>query len=113
MNTGWIGGPVGVGERIDIPLTRAIINSILDGSLLHDEYDTLPFFHLKIPLHVKCCDNRILNPRNLWNDPLAWDKAARELASKFIKNFSNFIDNEHARMIAETAGPELEQYSHH
>ncbi len=107
VNTGWIGGPVGVGRRIDIPTTRAIINSILDGSLENEEYEVLPVFRLNIPRHVKCCDDKLLNPKCLWNDPKGWEAAAHNLAKKFIDNFSVFLDNEHARKIEKSAGPVL------
>jgi len=106
VNTGWIGGPVGTGERIDIPSTRAIINSILDGTLQKQEYEILPYFNLRIPKHVPCCDDDILNPRNKWRNPGDWDVAAKDLAKKFRANFKNFMDNEHAIMLAKVAGPD-------
>ena len=76
VNTGWIGGPYGVGKRIDIPSTRAIIDAILDGSLDNAEYEKLPVFGLDIPKAVNNVDSKLLNPRNLWNDPTAWDASA-------------------------------------
>jgi len=105
VNTGWVGGPVSVGDRIDIPSTRAIINAILDGSLESEEYETLPFFKLQIPKHVNGVDSKILNPRNLWSDGNKWDEAARKLARKFINNFDHFTDNEAGKRLAENAGP--------
>lgn len=106
VNTGWIEGPYGIGRRIDIPSTRAIIDAILDGSLDNAEYETLPIFNLQVPKSVPNVNNQILNPRNIWQNPTDWDNAAKELGLKFIKNFENFTDNEEGkRLIA--AGPQL------
>jgi phosphoenolpyruvate carboxykinase (ATP) len=106
VNTGWIEGPYGVGRRIDIPSTRAIIDAILDGSLDNAEYEALPIFNLQVPKSVPNVNNQILNPRNIWQNPTDWDNAAKELGLKFIKNFENFTDNEEGkRLIA--AGPQL------
>ena len=107
VNTGWIGGPVGVGKRIDIPSTRAIINAILDGSLLNVEYESIPFFKLSIPKSVPGVESKLLNPRNLWASPSKWDEAAKDLAGRFIRNFKSFEDTEAARFLAKTAGPEV------
>ena len=82
VNTGWIGRPNGVGNRIDIPSTRAIIDAILDGSLEKAEYEELPIFQLMIPKQVHCVKPGLLNPRNLWADPEKWDAAALNLGSK-------------------------------
>ncbi len=106
VNTGWIGGAYGTGKRIDIPSTRAIINAILDGSLDKAETETIPVFNLKVPKTVNGVDSKILNPRNLWADPAGWDKAARELGAKFIKNFENFTDTEEGKRLV-AAGPQL------
>ena len=107
VNTGWIGGPVGVGHRIDIPATRAIIDAIHNGSLLEEDYETLPFFNLRIPKSVKSVDPYLLNPRNNWQKPEDWDKAAMDLAQKFADNFTSFMDNEAAVRLAEVAGPRI------
>ncbi|MCB8994869.1 MAG: phosphoenolpyruvate carboxykinase (ATP) [Bacteroidales bacterium] len=107
VNTGWIGGPVGVGRRIDIPSTRSIINAILDGSLESGEFEILPFFNLSIPKQVKGVDSKLLNPRNYWKSSAEWDKSARDLAGKFIANFEKFTHNEAGRKLAEVAGPKL------
>ncbi len=108
VNTGWVGGPVGVGKRIDIPSTRAIIDAILNGSLLDVKYQTIPYFNLSIPVHVEGCNDLILNPRNLWKDPGEWDTAAKSLASRFIENFRHFVDNDAAVRLADTAGPKID-----
>lgn len=106
VNTGWIGGPCGVGKRIDIPSTRAIIDAILEGTLLNEEFELLPIINLMIPKHVKGVNPTVLNPRNLWEDTSKWDIAARELAGKFIANFANFTDNEEGQRLVK-AGPQL------
>ncbi len=106
VNTGWIGGPYGIGKRIDLPVTRKIIDSILDGSLDNAEYETIPIFNLAIPKAVEGIDSKIFNPRNLWDNPEEWDKAAAELAKKFIANFEYFTDNEEVKKLV-SAGPQI------
>ncbi|MDR0763309.1 MAG: phosphoenolpyruvate carboxykinase (ATP) [Bacteroidales bacterium] len=106
VNTGWIGGPYGVGKRIDIPSTRAIINAILDGSLDRTETETIPVFNLEVPKVVNSVDSKLLNPRTYWANPSEWDAAARNLAQKFIDNFINFTDNEQGKALVEF-GPKL------
>ncbi len=106
VNTGWIGGPYGVGKRIDLPTTRKIVDAILDGSLDKAEYETIPYFNLAVPKSLEGIDSKVFNPRNLWDDPKEWDKAARSLAEKFIKNFESFTDNEEGKRLV-AAGPQL------
>lgn len=106
VNTGWIGGPYGVGNRIDIPSTRAIIDAILDGSLLNEEYEHLPLLNLNIPRRVRGVKEGILNPRNSWKNASDWEKAAQELALKFITNFESFTDNEAGARLVK-AGPQV------
>ncbi|PIE84415.1 MAG: phosphoenolpyruvate carboxykinase (ATP) [Bacteroidia bacterium] len=106
VNTGWIGGAYGVGKRIDLPSTRAIINAILDGSLVDVEYETLPIFNLAVPKSVPGVDPKMLNPRNAWASAADWEKQARSLAEKFIANFENFTDNEAGKALI-PAGPQL------
>jgi len=106
VNTGWIGGKYGVGKRIDLPSTRAIINAILDGSIEESEFETLPVFNLQVPKSLKGVDSKMLNPRHAWADAAEYDETAKGLAAKFIKNFENFTDNEAGkRLIA--AGPQI------
>ncbi|HRX30529.1 MAG TPA: phosphoenolpyruvate carboxykinase (ATP) [Tenuifilaceae bacterium] len=106
VNTGWIGGAYGVGKRIDLPSTRAIINAILDGSIENEELEELPIFNLQIPKSLKGVDSKLLNPQNAWANPKDWEKAAKDLAQKFIKNFDNFTDNEWGKRLV-AAGPKL------
>jgi len=106
INTGWIGGAYGTGKRIDIPLTRAIINAILEGNFDTEHLEELPIFGLMIPKQIKEIGSHLLNPRTLWADPNKWDEQARFLAKKFIDNFENFTDNEYGKMLV-AAGPKL------
>jgi len=107
VNTGWIGGAYGTGKRIDLPSTRAIINAILDGSFDDGEFENCPIFNLAIPKAVNGVDSKLLNPRNLWANPEEWDVAAKNLGQMFIDNFDFFTDNEDAKKLVETAGPQL------
>ena len=106
VNTGWIGGPYGTGERIDITATRSIINAILDGSIDEQEYEEMPVFNLSIPKKVVGVESKFLNPRNSWPDAADWDKAARELGEKFINNFRKYTDTVHGKELV-SAGPQL------
>ncbi len=106
VSTGWVGGPYGVGERMDLPSTRKIIDAILDGTLDDAEYEMLPYFNLSIPKEVEGVDSVLLNPRNAWNNSEEWDAAAHNLAEKFINNFKAFTDNEEGKRLVE-AGPKL------
>ena len=107
VNTGWTGGPYGVGKRIDLPITRKIIDAILDGTLDNVEYELFPVFNLWIPKEIPGIDSSILNPRNTWEDKEAYDKMRIELAKKFIENFKQFMDNEEGKRLAEV-GPKID-----
>ncbi|HZJ74781.1 MAG TPA: phosphoenolpyruvate carboxykinase (ATP) [Perlabentimonas sp.] len=106
VNTGWVGGSYGVGNRIDLSATRAIINAILDGSIENEEFETMPVFNLQIPKSLKGVDSKLLNPRNSWPNPEGWDAAAKSLAERFIANFENFTDNEAGKNLIK-AGPQI------
>lgn len=106
VNTGWIGGAYGVGKRIDLPSTRAIIDAILNGDLEKAEFDILPIFNLRVPKSVPGVDSKLLNPQNAWAKAADWEKQARNLAAKFIENFKNFTDNEAGKKLV-SAGPQL------
>ncbi|MEL7434920.1 MAG: phosphoenolpyruvate carboxykinase (ATP), partial [Chloroflexota bacterium] len=90
VNTGWTAGPHGVGYRINLPHTRAIINAILDGDLEDASYTTEPFFGLSIPDAVPGVPTDILTPRNTWDNPDAYDQKASELVAMFRENFKNY-----------------------
>lgn len=106
VNTGWVGGAYGIGSRISLKATRAIINAIHDGSINNCEYEELKPFGLMIPKALNGVDSQLLNPRNMWEDKQAYDKQARDLASAFIKNFENFTDNEAGKQLV-AFGPSL------
>lgn len=104
VNTGWTGGEYGVGKRIDLKSTRAIISAILNNELVDAEYELMQPFGLQIPKAVNGVNSSILNPRNTWENKVEFDNKANDLASKFIKNFENFTDNEEGKSLVK-AGP--------
>ncbi len=106
VNTGWMGGPFGTGNRIDLPSTRRIINAILDDSISKGDFITLPIFNLNVPLEIEGVDCNILHPGKSWDSPAKWHIAATDLALKFINNFSKFTANkETARLVGH--GPKV------
>jgi phosphoenolpyruvate carboxykinase (ATP) len=90
VNTGWQGGPYGVGKRMDIPYTRAMVDSAVEGELIHEEFEIEPAFGFAIPKFCRGVPAQILNPRNAWRDKAAYDKAAEDLRQRFAKNFERF-----------------------
>jgi len=92
VNTGWTGGPYGIGSRMKLKYTRAMINAALDGKLDNVEYSTHSIFKLAMPTSCENVPSDILNPRNTWNDKDAYDKKASQLANQFHKNFETFKD---------------------
>jgi phosphoenolpyruvate carboxykinase (ATP) len=106
INTGWTGGPYGTGNRIDLPSTRKIINSILDDSILNYEFTTIPVFNFSIPTKIDGVDENILNPVKSWSSLSSWRIAATDLAFKFINNFSKFSANKDTAKLAEY-GPKI------
>lgn len=93
VNTGWTGGAYGVGKRMSITHTRALLNAALNGELDNAEYRTDPFFGLAIPTHVNGVPDEVLDPREAWADKAAYDKAARGLVQRFIENFESFAEH--------------------
>lgn len=90
INTGWSGGEYGVGSRIKLRYTRAMIHAAMDGDLDQVEYHTHDVFGLAIPRECPGVPSNILNPKNTWADANAYDAKANELAGKFIQNFKKF-----------------------
>ena len=90
VNTGWSGGAYGVGKRMSIAHTRAMVNAALEGKLSDVAFESEPFFGLEIPATVPGVPNDVLNPRNAWNDKAAYDTTARRLAGLFADNFKQF-----------------------
>ena len=101
VNTGWSGGKFGVGKRMSLKITRALVNAALDGRLSKVEFQTEPAFGLSIPVSCPEVPAEILNPRNAWADKAAYDKTAAELAARFEANFKQFDASEAIR----AAGP--------
>jgi phosphoenolpyruvate carboxykinase (ATP) len=106
VNTGWMGGAYGSGTRIDLPSTRHIINSILNGSIIKSEFTTLPIFNLSIPAKVDNVDTGILDPSKTWESSAKWRIAATDLAIKFNNNFNKFKGNKHIEKLVEF-GPKI------
>ncbi len=92
VNTGWSGGAYGIGERISLKYTRAMITSALTGKLDNVNYETHPVFGLAMPTECENVPSEILNPKNTWQDKAAYDVKANELAEAFIKNFEKYAE---------------------
>jgi phosphoenolpyruvate carboxykinase (ATP) len=90
INTGWSGGPYGVGQRIKIAHTRAMVHAALDGALSAVPTRTDPNFNLSVPTACPDVPADVLDPRNTWADKQAYDAQARKLAAMFIENFKMF-----------------------
>jgi phosphoenolpyruvate carboxykinase (ATP) len=90
VNTGWTGGPYGVGKRMSLPYTRALITAALKNQLDKVSYQNHEVFGLAMPVSCPGVPSEILNPRHTWADQDAYDHQANELASAFLKNFEKF-----------------------
>jgi phosphoenolpyruvate carboxykinase (ATP) len=87
INTGWTGGPYGEGERIDLTYTRAMVDAALNGKLKGVEYEEDENFHLKRPRTCPDVPDRVLNPKETWDDPDAYENRGRKLAKEFSTHF--------------------------
>ena len=105
VNTGWTGGKYGVGNRMPIKATRALLNAALDGSLNNAEFRIDPNFGFEVPVAVPGVDSNILDPRSTWADGADYDATAQKLVNLFIDNFAQFADHvdEGVREAAPTA----------
>jgi phosphoenolpyruvate carboxykinase (ATP) len=92
INTGWTGGPYGIGNRMKLKYTRAMITAALEGKLNMIEFDQHPVFGMMIPTECPGVPSEILNPRNTWANKDAYDEKAKYLAGLFIKNFEKYKD---------------------
>ena len=90
VNTGWTGGAFGVGHRMPIKATRALLAAALDGTLANVEMRVDPHFSFRVPVAVPGVDAKILNPRDTWTDKAAYDAQARKLVQMFCDNFRKF-----------------------
>ena len=102
VNTGWNG----TGKRISIKDTRGIIDAILDGSIDKAPTKTIPFFDFVVPTELPGVDPKILDPRDTYECACQWEEKAKDLAGRFIKNFSKFTGNEAGKALV-VAGPKL------
>lgn len=105
INTGWTGGPYGVGERFKIAYSRAVIKAAIDGDLDDVEYRIDPNFGFEVPTECPGVPTEILDPRSTWSDPEAYDVKAQELAKLFVENFEEFASEVTEEIVA--AGPTI------
>jgi phosphoenolpyruvate carboxykinase (ATP) len=102
VNTGWNG----TGKRISIRDTRGIIDAILNGSIDNAPTKKIPFFDFEVPTKLQGVATEILDPRDTYKCASEWEEKAKDLASRFIKNFKKFEGNEAGKALV-SAGPKL------
>jgi phosphoenolpyruvate carboxykinase (ATP) len=102
VNTGWNGS----GKRISIRDTRGIIDAILNGDILNSPTKKIPYFNLEVPTELPGVDTNILDPRDTYENASDWDVKAKDLAQRFVKNFTNYETNEAGKALV-AAGPQL------
>jgi phosphoenolpyruvate carboxykinase (ATP) len=105
VNTGWTGGKYGVGERIHLPYTRAMVSAALGGALDDTPTHREPFFGLEIPDNCPGVPEEVLDPRKTWADPEAYDEQAKGLAARFTENFQRYVDQVTPEVVE--AGPAI------
>jgi phosphoenolpyruvate carboxykinase (ATP) len=105
LNTGWVGGPYGVGKRISIRHTRNLLTAALDGSLLNVEYYTDPVFGFQVPKTCPNVPDDVLYPAKAWHSQEQYDQKYHQLAARFIENFKKFAD--HTSPEVREAGPKI------
>jgi len=105
MNTGYTGGPYGVGKRMSIQHTRTLLNAALDGKLDNVKYTKHSIFGVEVPTDAPGVPAQVLNPRETWPDKAAYDAKAKELATLFADNFKQFADQASPEVVA--AGPKV------
>lgn len=103
VNTGWTGGPYGIGKRMSIHHTRTLLNAALDGKLLNVDYWTDPVFGFGVPKHCDGVPDKVLHPVETWEDPHAYQDKYLQLAALFIENFKKFAAGTSPEVAA--AGP--------
>ncbi len=104
VNTGWSGGPAGVGQRIKLAYTRAMVSAALSGQLDGVPTYTDPVFGLHVPTRVEGVPDAVLRPRETWPDTRVYDEKARDLARRFAENFKKFAN---APAAVQAAGPRV------
>lgn len=105
LNTGWTGGPYGVGSRMKIKYTRAMLNAALHGQLDDAEFVEDPIFGLQIPTSCPDVPAEVLNPKNTWDDKAKYEETAKKLAGMFVNNFKEFEEGTSEGI--KNAGPKL------
>lgn len=107
INTGWTGGPYGVGSRMKLAYTRAMITAALNGELNKVTFEAHPVFGYMMPTTCPNVPVELLNPRNTWSDKAAYDAQANKLANMFVKNFEQYAAGVDAEILA--AAPKATQ----
>jgi phosphoenolpyruvate carboxykinase (ATP) len=105
VNTGWVGGPYGVGKRISIRHTRALLNAALNGQLNQVKYTKDPIFGFLVPIECPGVPSEVLLPASSWGDKHEYDRRYKDLAMRFKQNFAKFTDNTPQEVIE--AGPNI------
>ena len=106
INTGWSGGPYGIGHRMKLPYTRAMITAALEGKLDNVNFEAHPVFGMLMPTECPNVPSEILNPRNTWADKDAYDTKAKNLANQFRKNFEKYASGVSEEILA--AAPKVD-----
>jgi phosphoenolpyruvate carboxykinase (ATP) len=96
LNTGWVGGPYGVGDRISIAHTRAIVRAVVEGRLRDVPTRVDPVFGVHVPLEVDGTPREVLDPRSAWSDPAAYDRQAARLKAMFDENITEIGERDSA-----------------
>jgi len=109
VNTGWTGGPYGVGHRMPIDHTRVMVRAALNGELADVPYERDPVFGFEVPTEVPGVPSQVLRPRGTWGDPAAYDAKAAELAAMFAENFAEYADGVPADVL--DAGPRIDAFT--
>ncbi len=94
VNTGWVGGAYGVGQRMSLKYTRAMLNAAISGALQGVPFTPHPVFRVLVPASCPGVPPELLDPRGMWKDPAAYDRAAADLSGRFNRNFRKFEDVE-------------------
>jgi phosphoenolpyruvate carboxykinase (ATP) len=105
VNTGWTGGQYGIGKRMSIKHTRTLLDAALSGALKDVEYRTDPVFGFEVPKHCEGVPDKVLIPKETWEDPQAYEEKYVQLASLFVENFKKFQDGCPTETLK--AGPDL------
>jgi len=105
VNTGWVGGPYGVGKRISIRYTRALLNAVLNGKLDDVSYMKDPIFGFEVPMECPNVPAEVLSPFSSWGDKKEYDRRYKDLAMRFKENFAKFADSTPPEVVE--AGPRV------